>query len=284
MVITSNRTIDPAGVADHYDELDLFYREIWGEHLHHGLWLTGSEDPEAAVVQLVRLVAQKARISEGTRVCDIGCGYGAAARLVVRERNASVTAVTISARQHSYAKNVDPSGNPNYLRADWSVKEPLPELLPDSFDAAFAIESSEHMSDKVQFFSRTLDILRSGGRLVVCSWLAAEVPSNWQRSWLLEPICREGRMPNLLNAGELVNAARRAGFTEIDRKELSSQVSPTWSIVLARFGQRLVFDSRYRSFLLDRRHRNRIFGVTLLRIWLAYKTRAMKYAIFTFAK
>ena len=27
-----------ASVADHYDELDDFYREIWGEHVHHGLW------------------------------------------------------------------------------------------------------------------------------------------------------------------------------------------------------------------------------------------------------
>ena len=27
-----------AGVAEHYDELDLAYRRIWGEHVHHGYW------------------------------------------------------------------------------------------------------------------------------------------------------------------------------------------------------------------------------------------------------
>jgi tocopherol O-methyltransferase len=30
-------------VAGHYDELDHVYREVWGEHVHHGLWRTGRE-------------------------------------------------------------------------------------------------------------------------------------------------------------------------------------------------------------------------------------------------
>ncbi|MBW8754357.1 MAG: SAM-dependent methyltransferase, partial [Sphingomonadales bacterium] len=34
-----------AGVALHYDELDPAYRRIWGEHVHHGYWLTGRETP-----------------------------------------------------------------------------------------------------------------------------------------------------------------------------------------------------------------------------------------------
>ncbi len=30
---------DPrTAIADHYDALDPFYRSVWGEHVHHGLW------------------------------------------------------------------------------------------------------------------------------------------------------------------------------------------------------------------------------------------------------
>jgi tocopherol O-methyltransferase len=279
-VIASSRTIDSAGVADHYDELDLFYREIWGEHVHHGLWIKGNEDSALAVVQLVQLVAERARITRGARVCDIGCGYGAAARFLARQMGAEVTAVTVSARQHSYACKVDPSGNPNYLLWDWLKVE----LIPASFDAAFAIESSEHMPDKVEFFSRALDILKLGGRLVVCSWLSAETPSGSQKKWLLEPICREGRMPHLLNAGEVVTAAERAGFRAIDYSDISDEVSRTWSIVIARFAKHLISDPRYRSFLFHSGHHNRIFAATIFRIWLAYLTRTMRYGIFTFAK
>jgi tocopherol O-methyltransferase len=36
------RTVQTAeSVARHYDTLDRFYREIWGEHVHHGLWRGG---------------------------------------------------------------------------------------------------------------------------------------------------------------------------------------------------------------------------------------------------
>ncbi len=279
-MIASSHTIDSSNVAEHYDELDLFYREIWGEHIHHGLWLTGSESPALAVVQLVQLVARKARIGSGSRVCDIGSGYGAAARLLARQMGAKVTAVTVSPRQHSYVCKVDPSGNPSYLLADWRATD----LLPESFDAAFAIESSEHMADKVEFFARALHLLKSGGRIVVCSWLAADRHSDLQKRWLLKPICDEGRIPHLLTADELVNTAERAGLTRIDQMDLSHQVSRTWSIVIARFVKRLVRDPRYWSFLFDSAHQNRIFGATVIRIWLAYWTQAMRYGIFTFAK
>jgi tocopherol O-methyltransferase len=279
-VIAPSRTIDSAGVADHYDELDLFYREIWGEHVHHGLWLTGKEDSALAVVQLVQLVAEKARIKSGARVCDIGCGYGASARLLAQQMGAEVTAVTLSARQHSYACKVDSSGNPNYLLGDWLKTE----LRPGSFDAVFAIESSEHMPDKAAFFSRAMDILKTEGRMVVCCWLARDAPGNAVKKWLLEPICCEGRIPHLLNASELVATAERVGFTPIDHTDLSHQVSRTWSIVIARFVKRLISDPQYWSFLFDAGHRNRIFAATIIRIWLAYRIQAMRYGIFTFAK
>ena len=38
----------PAAVAAHYDELDPFYREIWGEHVHHGYWATRSTSASAS--------------------------------------------------------------------------------------------------------------------------------------------------------------------------------------------------------------------------------------------
>jgi tocopherol O-methyltransferase len=184
IVIASSRPIDSASVADHYDELDRFYRDLWGEHLHHGLWLKGDETSELAVAQLVNFVAERARITRGTRVCDIGCGYGATARLLARQHGALVTAVTISPAQHAYAGKAAPTPNPEYLLADW-LRTDLP---PETFDAAIAIESSEHMSDKREFFLRAVRVLKPGGRLVVCSWLAADCPAIWQISWLLKPV------------------------------------------------------------------------------------------------
>ncbi|HEY0370336.1 MAG TPA: class I SAM-dependent methyltransferase, partial [Chthoniobacterales bacterium] len=89
-------------VASHYDELDQFYREVWGEHVHHGLWLRGNESREEAVLNLVDLIAREAQIAPALRVCDIGCGYGATAG-VLAAGGAEVTGITISPAQFRYA-------------------------------------------------------------------------------------------------------------------------------------------------------------------------------------
>jgi tocopherol O-methyltransferase len=86
----------PAAVAAHYDELDRFYREVWGEHVHHGYWATGRESAEQAAEALVDLVAARLGPVPGQRWCDIGCGYGATARLLAERHGLEVTGVTVS--------------------------------------------------------------------------------------------------------------------------------------------------------------------------------------------
>ena len=66
-------------VAGHYDELDQVYRDIWGEHVHHGLWRSGRESVAEATDALTDLVAARLGVQPGERLVDIGCGYGATA-------------------------------------------------------------------------------------------------------------------------------------------------------------------------------------------------------------
>ena len=80
MIVPRGALPDLAAVAAHYDELDDLYRALWGTHLHHGYWLSETESPEHAVINLTRIVSAYAAMKPGDRVCDLGCGYGAAAR------------------------------------------------------------------------------------------------------------------------------------------------------------------------------------------------------------
>src|SRR6516165_5194994 len=107
-MITPTAEPDATAVAAHYDDLDRFYREIWGEHVHHGLWTETRATPEEAAHRLIEAVADQARIKAGDLVCDVGCGYGATARVLARDYGARVTALTISEAQHEYALAVDP--------------------------------------------------------------------------------------------------------------------------------------------------------------------------------
>jgi cyclopropane fatty-acyl-phospholipid synthase-like methyltransferase len=95
-MISSSSPVTTHEVADHYDELDRYYREIWGEHVHHGLWERGDESAEEAVLHLIRHVARRGQINAGKRVCDVGCGYGGTARVLGSEFGAIVSAITLS--------------------------------------------------------------------------------------------------------------------------------------------------------------------------------------------
>ena len=275
-MISAASQFDAAVVADHYDELDVFYRELWGEHVHHGLWVNGQESPEVAVRHLVDVVAKEAQIKPGDHVIDIGCGYGAAARQLTEYYGAEVTAITLSLAQHAYAQSVTPGTNPVYLIADWLTTD-----FPQSFKGAIAIESSEHMSDRDEFFRRAYKVLEAGGRFVVCAWLSGEAPSSMEITWLLRPICDESRIPYLPTLDELVASARAAGFEVVNAQDCTRAVRRTWGIIFRRLIGSLLTDSRYRAFLRDPRRRNRIFALTVVRLCLAYRVGAMRYGIVT---
>ena len=277
-MIYPKRTTTSPDVARHYDELDVFYREIWGEHVHHGLWRTGDETPEVAVQQLVDHVAEQARLQPDDAVCDVGAGYGATARHLAKHYAAQVTALTISPAQYEYARSREPdTANPTYLLRDWLAND----LPAGTFDAVVSIECISHVPDKQRFFDEAFRVLRPGGRLVFCAWLAPDQPSPREVRHLLEPICREGQLPSLADASEYRTMMTDAGFALDGFEDLSLQVRRTWSICIRRVVAALFRDRRYVRYLLDGTRHNRLFALTLLRLWLGFRTGAFQYGLFT---
>jgi tocopherol O-methyltransferase len=264
-----------AAVARHYDELDPFYRELWGEHLHHGYWATGRESAAAAVRALVDVVATRAAIGAGSDVCDVGCGYGGTARVLAQDFSAAVVGYTLSPTQHAIACAQQGGAATRFVLGDW-----LENDLPDaSFDAAIAIESTEHMADKGRFFAEAARVLRPGGRLAVCAWLAADDADGWRRTHLLEPICVEGRLPSMGTPAEYRAMIAGAGLALVSYDDITANVQRTWRHCTFRLLRRLTRPSSW-QYLLDARNRDRIFALTVPRIWLAYATGAMRYGLF----
>jgi len=263
-------------VARHYDHLDRWYRELWGDHVHHGLWRTGRETPEEASRQLVRETADAAAIGEGARVVDVGCGYGATAEMLVRERGACVTGVTISPVQHeracARAANL-PDGALTFLLRDWMDNG----LAAGSFDAAVAIESASHMQDKRRFLEEVRRVLRPGGRLAMCVWAAADSPRAWEVRALLEPICREGRLPGLATESEYCAWLTEAGFRGVEVQDWGAAVRRTWTVCAARGLRRWLTDRDLRRFVLRGDSPERVYGISIFRLWAGFRTGAMRY-------
>lgn len=276
-MIEPGTTATPADVSSHYDTLDPFYRELWGEHLHHGLFERGEKHPERAAIALAHRVAHAAAVSAGSVICDVGSGYGAAAKLFAEEYGAMVTGYTLSAvqRDHAVARAAG-DVRIRHVLGDW-LEAPIESA---SLDAVIAIESTAHMADKPAFFRKAAETLKPGGRLVVCAWLASGNERRWERRWLLEPICEEGRLPSLGTAAEYTRWIRAAGLEPVSFEDLSDRVRRTWVVCIRRMAVRLLSSRAAWRFLLDANNRDRVFALTVPRILIAYATGCMRYGFF----
>jgi tocopherol O-methyltransferase len=263
-------------VARHYDTLDRLYLDLWGEHVHHGYWTRARQSPAEAVRALVELVAEEAQIGPGVRVCDVGCGYGATARLLAAEHGAQVTGLTLSGAQARFAA-AHAHQAVTIVQRDWLVNE----LPASSFDALIAIESISHMPDRRRVFAEAHRVLAPGGRLVVLDWLAPARPRGWQQRNLLEPICREGHLPRLDTLGTYGRLLSDSGFADVRGRDISRHVWRTWPIVAGRGIARLRRDPELRSLLLSRDHSEHGFVAMIARLMVGYATRGFRYGMLT---
>lgn len=254
----------------HYDLHDSWYRAIWGEHLHHGLWEAGTASREAAAIAMIRRVADAARIGPGTRVCDVGCGYGGTARWLAEHTGADVLGVTNSRRQWETASAAD-TGNPRFRLADW-----LENGLPDgAFDVVIAIESTPHFARLGEAVSEMMRVLKPGGRLVISTWLreAEEMPA------LLKPVAGFGHMPSLVPEARLRQWMEEAGGRAFHGEDLTARVARTWTACWGRALKEFTRSPELRRSLWRHPLAAMRFGTNAMRVWTAYRTGVLRYAL-----
>lgn len=275
-MIVSRHDASPAAVASHYDDLDTLYRELWGPHVHHGLWRRGDESVEEATQNLVQHLFTGVALGRSSRVCDVGCGYGETARWIAAKHGSTVVGTTVSRAQYAYALGrAEGRDNPRFVLQDW-MRNDLPDA---SFDVVLSIESSEHMPDLQRFFHEAARVLRPGGSLRVCAWLAREAPTAWERALLLQPICTEGRL-RLCTEAEYAQRIEEAGLSLRSAEDLSSAVKRTWTLCLTRMLRKLATGTDVWRFLLSSPSRNKSFALSVARILLAYEAGSMRYVLF----
>ena len=72
-----------------------------------------------------------------------------------------------------------------------------------------------------------------------------------------------------------------AGLVLESFEDVSARVRKTWTICFRRLLLNLIRQPGYLRFLFNSRAHNRVFAITISRIWLAYSLGTMRYGIFT---
>ena len=132
-----------------------------------GYWPAGVGDLAAAEAAMLELYAERARLADGQRVLDLGCGWGAFALWAAARYPASaITAVSNSHAQRAFitaAAAARGLGNLAVRTADVRTLE----LPAASFDRVVCIEMFEHMRNYDRLLARIARWLAPGGALFV---------------------------------------------------------------------------------------------------------------------
>lgn len=269
---------DAEAVRDHYDRLSVFYRALWGEHIHHGYW-EGVESPEAAQVRLVERLASLARIPRAARVLDVGCGLGGSALWLARQLGCSVTGLSISPVQVSMAaEQARAEGLEGRARFEVFDARRL-SSLSESFDVVWVIECSEHLPDKARFISDCARALRTGGTLALCAWLRAEPLTSPGAEQLLAEVCRGMLCPGLASLREYTHWMRDSGLDPREAEDITPHVKETWARCEA-----IVGDPAVKALTGAADERTRRFVEAFAAMRRAFDEGAMAYGMFAAVK
>jgi cyclopropane fatty-acyl-phospholipid synthase-like methyltransferase len=154
--------------------------ELVNRHLHCGFWESpqvaeGSpEDLARATEEMCRRFLQLAKIADGQKVLDVGCGTGGTlASVNDRFTSVSLVGVNISLPQLATARRriVPRPGNTVGLIAADGCALPLDS---GAFDRVMAVESTPFFS-RARFFAEVKRVLRPGGRLLVVDFLPEKI-------------------------------------------------------------------------------------------------------------
>ena len=88
-------------------------------------------------------------------------------------------------------------------------------------------------------------------------------------------------MPHLGTESDYRQLAAEARFGVVRFQDVTRQIARTWPMIVRVFLWNLLRKPSYVRFIIDPKTQNAIFAFTIVRLWIAFRTGAMRYGIFT---
>jgi tocopherol O-methyltransferase len=224
--LTSTNNLE--AISHHYDSLSFWYRLFWGAHLHHGWFNTGTETAWEAQIEMLWQCAAMLRMPMAARVLDVGCGYGATGIFLASKLACKVDGLNVSPNQLMVAKKKIAAaklGTSIRLRLEDAESFAYPA---DHYDLVWTMESSEHFTDKQNYFHQVRRTLRKDGRLLLAAWTGS------MTRYSVRSVANHFVCPEICTGDEYVGFIETAGMRVHQVVNATKYVVPTWQICLRR--------------------------------------------------
>jgi cyclopropane-fatty-acyl-phospholipid synthase len=242
---------DAAAVRHHYDVGNDFYELVLGPSMTYSC--ARFPDPETtledAQASKHELIARKLGLADrpGSRLLDVGCGWGSMAIHAARQHGASVVGITISREQAVRARErVEAAGVSHLVEIREQDYRDLGDDEP--FDAISSIGMFEHVGESrmADYFAVLRRILRPEGRLLNHAISRVGATRLRRRSFTGRYVFPDGE---LIDVGQVALAMESAGYEVRDVECLREHYARTlrawvanleggWDTAVALVGER----------------------------------------------
>jgi tocopherol O-methyltransferase len=205
-----------------------YYQSLWGQHIHHGYWIRGSESKEQAQLQLIERLVQVAGLQKGCTILDVGCGFGGTALYLAKKLGAKVTGITISPVQVEMANT---AAERERADATFLLMDAEEMDFDQRFDVVWSTESVSHFQNVPEFFAAAARVLKPSGILALTDWFQKEQLTAAENKKFIEPI-EKSMMVQLHTMQSYEEWTRANGLNLTAREILNARCAKTWDISL----------------------------------------------------
>ena len=219
---------DARAISHHYDVGNDFYELVLGPSWTYSCarFVTPATSLEEAQAAKYELICRKLGIDQrpGSRLLDVGCGWGSMAIHAARHHGAQVVGVALSHEQVDRARQ-----RVREARLEDSVEiryQDYRDVRGEQFDAISSIGMFEHVGTArtAQYFSTLRDLLVPTGRLLNHAISSPGGSRLGTRTFIGRYVFPDGE---LIDVGEVLLAMERAGFEVRDVESLREHYSRT---------------------------------------------------------